>query len=238
MRTLIIFLLLSLNLIAQNGWYLHSNWGYMHRFNSVLAIHSTDGDIVHKASWESKAFEDSPYYTLRVENWKGNKVSGLEWVHHKIYLKNNPSTIQDLSISDGYNMLFYNIGKRMNDLIYKWGVGVVIAHPDVTLTGRSRFWNDGGISGAYFAGFATQYSLEKWFYQTKHHVFTLEGKVTAHMRESQYPIIAQSMPMFLTLLFSNGWNWIETTSKESQAHRLHSLFWCSFCTSLFHLSIF
>ena len=44
---------------------------------------------------------------------------------------------------------------------------------------RSRFWNDGGISGAYFAGFATQYSLEKWFYQTKHHVFTLEGKVTA-----------------------------------------------------------
>ena len=42
-----------------------------------------------------------------------------------------------------------------------------------------RFWNDGGLSGAYLAGIATQYSLQKWFYETTRYVFSVEGKVTA-----------------------------------------------------------
>ena len=163
MKFLILFLIFSINIVASDGWYLHSNWGYMHSINSVLSVHSTDGDIVHKSEWESKAFKDSPYYTARIEHWNGDQVAGIEWVHHKIYLKNNPSTITDLSISDGYNMLFYNRGIRSDNLIHKWGLGIIMAHPDVTLQGRSRFWNDGGISGAYFAGFAAQYSVETWF---------------------------------------------------------------------------
>ena len=55
----------------------------------------------------------------------------------------------------------------------------MLAHPDVTLQGRDRFWNDGGISGVYLSGLAIQHSLETWFYETKHHVLTVEGKVTA-----------------------------------------------------------
>ena len=180
MRYLVLFLLLTVKVMAfDSGWYLFSTWGYMHSINSVMAVNSTSGDIVHRAQWESKAFEDSPYYTLRIENWQDNNVSGIEWVHHKIYLKNNPSTIEDFSISDGYNMLFYNVGKRNDGIIRKWGAGIVVAHPDVTLTGRDRFWNDGGISGAYFAGFAVQHSIETWFYETTHHVLSLEGKITA-----------------------------------------------------------
>ena len=107
------------------------------------------------------------------------KVSGWEWVHYKMYLDNNPSTIDDLSISDGYNLLFYNIGRRLdNNWVAKLGAGIIIAHPDVTLNGRDRFWNDGGISGAYFSGFAVQASIEKWLYETAHHVFTMEAKLT------------------------------------------------------------
>ena len=105
MKLLILLLMTTISIFSANGWYLHSNWGYMHSMDSVLSVHSTDGDIVHRASWESKAFKDSPYYTLRLEQWDGDNVSGFEWVHHKIYLKNNPTTIDNLSVSDGYNIL-------------------------------------------------------------------------------------------------------------------------------------
>ena len=148
--------------------------------NSVMSVNSDDGDIVHSARWSGRPFVDTSYYTIRIENWAGNKVSGVELVHHKMYLLNNPTGIDNFSISDGYNMIFYNVGKRNEDnLISKFGIGIIWAHPDITLTGRDRFWNSGGVSGFYFSGVALQASLERWFYETTHHVFTVEGKLTA-----------------------------------------------------------
>ena len=104
-----------------------------------MAVNSTDGDIVHKARWKSKAFEDSPYYTIRIDDWSGNKVRGIEWIHHKIYLANNPAGITNFSISDGYNLLMFNLGKRSNGIIRRWGAGLIFAHVDMTLQGRDPF---------------------------------------------------------------------------------------------------
>ena len=163
-----------------DGWMLHSNWGFNHAFDSVLSVNTTDKDIVHQARWDGKSFIDSPYYTIRIEHWSGDKVSGWEWVHYKMYLDNNPSDIQSFSISDGYNMLFYNIGHRSKtNWIRKVGAGIIMAHPDVTLLNRERFWNKGGLSGAYLAGVAVQTSLETWVHQTDRHVFSIEGKLSA-----------------------------------------------------------
>ena len=75
--------------LAADGWYLHSNWGLNYSMDSVLSVNSDDGDIVHKAAWDGKSLEDSPYYTARVEKWRGDRVSGWEWVHYKMYLDKN-----------------------------------------------------------------------------------------------------------------------------------------------------
>ena len=179
MRYLLLLLTFTIQVLSSDGIYLHSNWGYMHSLNSVMAVNSTDGDIVHKARWKSKAFEDSPYYTIRIDDWSGNKVRGIEWIHHKIYLANNPAGITNFSISDGYNLLMFNLGKRSNGIIRRWGAGLIFAHVDMTLQGRDRFWNDGGISGAYLSGLAIQHAIETWVYETSHHVVAIEGKLTA-----------------------------------------------------------
>ena len=180
LQLLISLLVLFFNIIsASNGLCLHSNWGYSYAFDSVLSSNSNDVDIVHKASWEGKSFEDSPYYTIRLDRWSDNSTFGIEWVHYKMYLKNPPAGIENLSVSDGYNILFFNLGRRTtNDFIMRLGTGIIVAHPDVTLTGKERFWNDGGISGAYISGLALQLSLEKWLYQTKRYVFSSEMKLS------------------------------------------------------------
>ena len=162
---------------ASDGLYLHSNWGYNYSFDSVLSVNTNDGDMVHKAKWEGKSFKDSPYYTIRLDRWANESTFGIEWVHYKMYLKNPPAGIENLSVSDGYNILFFNVGRRTtNDFIMRIGGGIIVAHPDVTLTGKERFWNKGGISGAYISGLALQLSLERWFYQTKRYVFSSEIK--------------------------------------------------------------
>lgn len=175
-----LILFISTLTTAEDGLYLHSNWGYNYAFDSVLSIHSSDGDIVHKASWDGKSFTDSPYYTIRLDQWQNETSVGLEWVHYKMYLDNPPAGIDKLSISDGYNILFLNYGKKLRDnVVSKVGAGIIVAHPDVSLSGRERFWNKGGISGAYFAGFAMQLSIERWLYQTRYHLFTTEAKLSA-----------------------------------------------------------
>ena len=93
---------------ASDGWYLHSNWGLSNSMNSTLSINrDSNSDIVHNAKWKAKSFSDSWYYTVKLEKWLGDKARGIEWVHHKIYLANTPLGLDEFSLSDGYNMLFY-----------------------------------------------------------------------------------------------------------------------------------
>ena len=91
-----LILFISTLTTAEDGLYLHSNWGYNYAFDSVLSIHSSDGDIVHKASWDGKSFTDSPYYTIRLDQWQNETSVGLEWVHYKMYLDNPPAGIDKL----------------------------------------------------------------------------------------------------------------------------------------------
>ena len=125
-------------IVPKDGWYFHSHWGIIQNMDSVIAIHSTDGDYVHKAKWIEKSFDDSWYYNIKVEKWSNQTVKGLEWVHHKMYLANTNANIKSLSVSDGYNMLFFNVGKQhKNGNISKFGVGLIVAHPDVELNDRA-----------------------------------------------------------------------------------------------------
>ena len=174
-----------------DGWYIHSHWGFSNSLPSVMSIHTRERDVVHNAKWKGKSFEDSWYYNVKIEKWTKQNVRGWEWVHHKMYLANTTSFIKSYSISDGYNMLFYNFGKQHNNgLISKIGLGIVIGHPDITLEGKERFFLDGGVGGQYFAGFAAQYSIQSWFYETEKYVLSAEGKLT--LGYSRIPVSTHS----------------------------------------------
>lgn len=193
--TFILFLCISnitlAKLIPQDGWYLHSHWGASNSVPSVMSIKTNETNVVHNARWNGRSFQDSWYYNVKFEKWTNQRVRGWEWVHHKMYLANLTPFIQEYSISDGYNMAFYNIGKQHeNGLITKIGFGIVIGHPDITLQGRERFFLKGGVGGQYFAGFAAQYSIQKWLYETTRHVFSIEGKLTAGY--SRVPVSTQT----------------------------------------------
>ena len=166
---------------ASDGWYFHSNWGLSNSMNSTLSIKRDNSPhIVHNAKWKAKSFSDSWYYTVKLEKWLGDKARGIEWVHHKIYLANPPAGLDEFSISDGYNMLFYNFARKTKrNRISRLGLGLVFGHPDVTFTGAERFYMKGGAGGSYLAGVAAQVSLEKWLYETDHFIFSVEGKLTA-----------------------------------------------------------
>ena len=59
------------------------------------------------------------------------------------------------------------------------GAGLVFGHMDVHLTGRDRFYMDGGIRGSYLCGVAAQIAVDKWIKTTEKHFLTLETKFTA-----------------------------------------------------------
>ena len=185
-KSFLVSLLLCSSIYAQSdGWVFINYLGMSESLNSSLFL-NVDGDTnirLRSARWVGKSFTDSLYYAVKIEKWKGNKGRGLEWVHHKIYLKSDSDDIDDFSISDGYNLLFFNRVrpfKRWGDDAYmRLGLGFVFAHMDVRLPGRERFYMDGGIRGSYFSGVACQIALDKWVKTFSSHFVTLETKFTA-----------------------------------------------------------
>ena len=77
----------------------------------------------------------APYYDLRIGLWnRPNTGYGtafeLEFLHDKLYLMNLPPNVQEFQITFGYSMLFNNLAFELTKwLIFRGGLGIVIAHP-------------------------------------------------------------------------------------------------------------
>jgi hypothetical protein len=105
-------------------------------FGTTLSV-SQEGfpDIEHSASYETRAFEFPLYYALRIGLHDGTGAWEVQFVHHKVYLNNNPPEIQSFEITHGYNLLTF--GRAWTDLpvTLRIGGGVVIAHPENEVRG-------------------------------------------------------------------------------------------------------
>ena len=123
--------------------------GSAYNFISDITIHSQvqGGQDLHLSSQPSTYGLKSPqYYSLRVRH----RNKEFELIHHKLYFeKNLPTELNHFEITDGYNMLMLNILEPLNFQKYaellsiRFGLGVVVAHPDVTINGK-RFYQMGG----------------------------------------------------------------------------------------------
>lgn len=161
-----------------DGWTLSAFMGGSISMDNTLSFHFSDqADQVLRAKYDNKSFTDSHWWAFRLERWKGKKSRGMEIIHHKIYLENTNSVIQDFSISDGYNLFYYNFGKKRGRHIYRFGVGVVMGHPDATITGRDRYIVK-GFSGHHLAGPTVQFNHEVRVWENKYHFVSLDSKLT------------------------------------------------------------
>ncbi|RAP30326.1 hypothetical protein DID76_03395 [Candidatus Marinamargulisbacteria bacterium SCGC AG-414-C22] len=162
--------------IAADGWQFTTYVGASYSADAPLKIRLADqSNIDMTADYDNRSFEDSHYWIGRFEKWHHNKALGFEVVHHKVYLKNTTSIVEDFSISDGFNLVYVNWAKKSKNAILRYGLGVVIGHPDVTIKDRDQFVTKGS-EGLYLSGPSVQISYERELWQKKLTVVTLETK--------------------------------------------------------------
>jgi hypothetical protein len=158
---------------ASGSWVLEIFGGSAHSFDTNLKIRNASGDeIHHKAEYETRPFEDAPYYAWRISHQGAIHTWGVELVHHKIYLKNVTPVIQEFEISHGYNLLMLNYGRKVGSLWLHAGGGVILAYPHSHIDGLVS------LGGYQLAGPGAQIAIGKRFDLNKRFFFTVEGKLT------------------------------------------------------------
>lgn len=169
------------NDLFSDGLRLSTSIGASQSLPNSLTIHREDQPDYHiQAFYTNKPFDDSQYWSGRLEYWKNKSSFEIELIHHKIYLQNYPQGLVDFSISDGYNLLYLNKAWALpkNQLAFRTGLGVVIAHPDITFTDRARYIVK-GINGLRLAGVSGQVAFEQRYNLSQYHYLKYELKFTA-----------------------------------------------------------
>lgn len=139
--------------IGAAEWELHAYLGGSTSFPSKLTIRQLDEDafdVVH-AEYETRPMELPLYYAIRLTRWEGRRGWAAELIHHKLFLKDPPSPIQDFSVSHGYNLLTASRLWWVDGYVLGAGAGLVIAHPENRIRGRVLVAN-GGLGDYVVAG--------------------------------------------------------------------------------------
>ncbi len=175
MKLVLAFSLLFISVSnADSIWRIEVQTGSAHSFDTTLTIDQDQGeDYSFAADYETRPFQSAPYSAWRLSRWKKNRGWELEFLHHKIYLKNTPPGIETFRISNGYNMLLLNHAWERNGFVIHVGGGAVIAFPIANI---ANVVTDGGYR---LAGIAGQGSLSKRFRIRNNFFLIAEGKFTA-----------------------------------------------------------
>jgi len=132
------------------------------------------------ARYKTASFKLPLYYSVRLGWSQNNKGWEAEMNHLKVYLKNNPETIERFSISHGYNQIFVNRVRHYSSFSGRTGAGVVIAHPENTIREKQLDENRGIFgNGYYLAGPAFLIGLFRKAEIGPHFYVSFSGSVTA-----------------------------------------------------------
>jgi hypothetical protein len=169
-------------------------------FPSTLFIHQEGfSDLKFKAHYRTNSFVLPIYYSYRA----GYKISDkaiieIEMNHLKVILDNKPPEIEEFSVSHGFNQLWFNYALIYKQLVFRTGIGPVIAHPESLIRGK-RLETHKGIAnkGYYLSGITAQLAVQKKIFIGKHFYFSAETKLnTAYAKVNiaegyaRFPIFA------------------------------------------------
>jgi len=123
---------------AQSRWSLEAHGGQAFNIPMPLQISQKNyPDIKLTARYRAESFTLPVYWDLRLSRWKNEKSWELELIHHKLYLDNATPEVPKFNISHGFNMLMVNRGFDKQKFRYRGGVGIVIAHPESNIRGKT-----------------------------------------------------------------------------------------------------
>lgn len=138
------------------------------------------GDVYLYAEYHTRGLEEPLYYCVRASRWDRERAWELEFLHHKLYLKNPPAEIRDFSVSHGFNILSLNRAWRERWGVWRLGAGAVMAHPESEVRGRMLDGGGGHLGGGYsIAGPLVQAAAGKEFPFAKRFKAVFELKLTA-----------------------------------------------------------
>jgi len=159
---------------SESWWSIELRTGVAKSFTTGLEIEQSDlPKIDFDAHYENHPWEDSFYYGWRISRSTTKHSWEIEFLHHKLYLSNNPPEVEHFEITHGYNMLTLNHAWVFGSTYLRVGAGAVISHAETRV--RGQFLD----SGYELSGFTGQGSVERRFYLSRKFFITVEGKVTA-----------------------------------------------------------
>jgi len=127
---------------AESPYTLEAFLGGAKSFSTNLVIQQRGQPDIHlEASYETRAFQFPLYYSFRLGIHRGGGTWEVQFTHHKIFLTNNPAEVQNFEITHGYNIATINRSWSRLPLTIRVGGGVVVAHPQSTVRGKS--YSDG-----------------------------------------------------------------------------------------------
>ena len=166
--------------IAEASWTFEFFGGSVYNVPAPLSIEQSGyKDLKINAHYETRPFLSPQYYCVRAAKWKANTAWEIEFIHHKLFLKNKPSEVQFFSITHGYNMFTANRAWNIKGIIIHTGAGVVIPHPETTVRNRAYSEKKGILNrGYYISGTVVQIALGKNLSIRNKLFFIVEGKAT------------------------------------------------------------
>jgi hypothetical protein len=111
-------------------------------------------DVHVTARYATHPFSSPIYYGVSVFRRDGGHEWSLELVHHKLYLEQPPPDVETFSVSHGYNLVLLSHGLEVAPGVWtRLGGGLVVAHPESTVRGKTLPQNGGPFGlGFHLAG--------------------------------------------------------------------------------------
>jgi hypothetical protein len=121
---------------GQTTWSLEVLIGDAYNFSSQTQIeHVQVGAASFGGDYETRGFEGPLHYAGRVAHWQDDRAWELQFLHHKLYLRNRPPAVEMVSVSHGFNIVTLNRAFKLDRWLLRVGVGPVIAHPEARISG-------------------------------------------------------------------------------------------------------
>jgi hypothetical protein len=140
-------LVFTANLDAQQQWTFELSGMVPYNVPLPLTIHQAgESDISVTARYFSEPFKTPICWVWQIARWTDQTSWELQAIHHKLYLENNPPEVESFSVSHGLNLVTVNRGWRLGEYVVRGGAGIVLAHPEGSIRGKS-FSEDQGILG-------------------------------------------------------------------------------------------
>jgi len=167
---------------ALAGWAVELRGGSAANFRTRLEF-DLDGasSIRMHPRYDTRPWDGSPYYAARLSRGAARGAWELEYIHHKLYLRDRDRTaeVPAFEATHGYNLVTLGRSVRLGGLVWRAGIGGCLVHVEGTVRGAPIRVRGGVFGGSYsLAGPVGQIGAGKPIRLGDHLFLSTEAKLT------------------------------------------------------------